>query len=506
MSMGDLAKRAATPFETRLLAEAIRRQEETTGGEPDADAATELAAISTGGDFEARVRARADAIAQRSGLHRTLASYRRTAAISVAIVIAAGVFLGAGAAQATLTPDRAGLVNFYLVLLALLGVHTLALLLWLLSIVFSPRLAPATPLRPLLRSLLGAFAAPAAKDRPHTSAMGTWTGLLTSGAMGRWLVSALIHAFWLAVLIGMLGAVLLLLSARQFDFVWETTILPDNAFVNVTERLSEAPRGMGLPAPTHEQILASRRDASVRPPAEARRLWSGLLIGSLIAYAIAPRAALFVIAMLLSRRARQRFRLDLDLPGYARLRPLLMPSSRRAGIVDADSAAANAARPDSLIRRLPVGTQLAVLGLEIDAPSSGWPPPLAPRANDLGIVMDRDAQRAALRALAAMQRAPVALLLVASLAASPDRGVGRLLREIRAIHHGPLALLLTQSDSAQARLGDHAFAERLGDWRQLAINAGIAAGSIGVLDLDDVAAVREFLAARDPVNGERPSA
>jgi len=503
--MADLATRAATPFEARLLAEAIRRQEEAAGGEPDADAAIELAAINTGGDFESRVRARADAIAKRNGLHRTLASYRRTAAISVAIVIASGVLLGAGAAQATLTPDRAGLVNFYLVLLTLLGVHTLALLLWLLSVVLSPRLAPATPLRPLLRSLLRTFAISRAGDRPDTGAMATWTNLLTSGAMGRWLVSALIHAFWLAVLLGMLGTVLVLLSARQFDFVWETTILPERAFLSVTERLSEAPRGMGLPAPTREQILASRRDASARPPAEARRLWSGLLIGSLIAYAIAPRAALFLIAMVLGRRARQRFRLDLDLPGYARLRPLLMPSSRRAGIVDPDSAA-YASRSDSLMRRLPVGTQLAVLGLEIDAPASGWPPPLAPRASDLGIVMDRDAQRAALRALAAMQRTPVALLLVASLAASPDRGVGRLLREIRAIHHGPLALLLTQSGGAHDRLGDQAFAERLADWRQLAINAGLAAGSVGTLDLDDIAAVREFLAARDPVTREPPPA
>ncbi|MGQ0657321.1 MAG: DUF2868 domain-containing protein [Chromatiales bacterium] len=505
MRTNDSTARATTPFEQRLLAEVIRRDEEKTGA-VTADPAVELAAISAGGDFEARVLARADAVAGRIGLHRTLARVRRTVGTSVAILLLGGVLLGAGAAKATLTPDAAGLVNFYWVLLALLGVHILALLLWLIAIALSPRLAPATPLRPLLRTLLHMLAFPPGRGSASAGALDTWTGIHTGGAMGRWAISSLSHGFWLAALAGMLGTVLLLLSARQFDFVWETTILPERTFVAVTEQLSVLPRRLGLPTPTQVQITASRRAAAERPPAEARGVWSGLLIGSLVAYGLAPRAALLLLAVLLYRRARKGFRLDLNHPGYARLRPLLMPASRRIGIVDPNAVGEQALRPGAMMRRLPVGSQLAVLGLEIEPPGTGWPPPLASKPRDLGIATDRASQEAALKTLAALQRSPMSLLLIASLAASPDRGLARLLREIRAVHHGPLALLLTQSGKASERLGQHAFTERAADWRQLALNAGIDAASVGTLDLDDVAAVRDCLAARDPDGSAEPRA
>jgi hypothetical protein len=225
-------------------------------------------------------------------------------------------------------------------------------------------------------------------------------------------------------------------------------------------------------------------------------MWSSLLIGSLIAYGIVPRALALLLSLLLLRRARTRYRLDVDLPGYARLRSALMPPSRRIGVVDADSSAVAQAQVNAQ-GRLPLAGGTAVLGIEIDDPLTGWPPAIVREARDLGIARDHDALKHALRTLSSLQHAPLALLAVASLATSPDRGVTRLLRELRATHHGPFGLLLTQGGKTRERLGAENCEERIADWLRVAAGAGIERAHVGVLDLDDIDAVRAHHFARE---------
>ena len=487
---------ALSPFQQRLLAEALRRHEKSTE-QILSDPVSELAAISMGGDFEARVRTRAEGIADRTGVRQLFAQFDRSIRITVVVLWVIGALLGAAAAKATLTPDSFGLVNFYWVLLTLLGVHTLALLLWFIALVLRPHLAPPTPLRPAVHALMRLITPSGKAGSLAPTALTAWSSVISGSAIGRWGISTLIHGFWLALLAGTLGTVLLLLSARQFDFVWETTILPERTFIAVTERLGRLPHQFGLQTPDHSLIVASRREATQRPPPDARRAWSSLLIGSLIAYGMLPRAVMLLLTSLLYRYSRDRFRLDLDLPGYARLRSVLMPSSRRIGVIDADAVASNESSALGASRRLPVAGDVALLGVEIETPHTGWPPPLMRKPRDLGIVTDREAHVVALKTIAELQRAPVSLLLVCSLAASPDRGLARLLREIRTVHHGPLGLLLTQSGKTLNRLGESAFTERLADWRELAAGAGIDARHVSVLDLDDTEALRAFHFARE---------
>ena len=93
------------------------------------------------------------------------------------------------------------------------------------------------------------------------------------------------------------------------------------------------------------------------------------------------------------------------------------------------------------------------------------------------------------------QETPFTLVLVASLLSSPDRGIGRLLRQLREVQHGPLVLLLTQSVRAGQRLGagkTGGLQTRINDWRILAAQAGIPDQSVHVLDLDDAEAVRAY--------------
>lgn len=493
--------RVITPFQRRLLAEAWRRIEET-GGDPVDTTHAELAAVAQGGDFETRVLKRAQALALSADLPRALHGLQQAIRRAAWTLIAIGGVIGAVAARSTLNADHAGLVNFYWVLVALLGVHSVALLMWFVSLLFSfsGSNVPPTPLRAPFEALARMLAS-AVSGNVQRSAYSAWMGIIGSGVLGRWGLSALLHAFWLAALGGMLAVTLLMLSARQFDFVWETTILPDEGFIKLTERLQDLPARLGLGSLDRETILASRRAAERAPPPGARRGWSTLLIGSLIAYGMLPRIALLAFSLLMLGRSRGRYRLDLELPGYARLRPRLMPASRRIGVVDADIGAA--ARRDGELRagRLPAARETAVLGIEIDPPGTGWPPALAIGAQDLGIAVERAALDCALQRLRALQDHPLSLLVVCSLTASPDRGMARVLRDCRAAHHGPIALLLTQRARTAVRLGETACREREGDWRRIAIATGFDAAHILVLDLDDAEELREFLLARDDRHG-----
>lgn len=488
----------ATPpahhLDWQLYAEAIRGAEEAghvfTGTER-----AELAAVAAGGDLEQRILTRASVIADSEGLPAYLARLRRAQRVGLALLMGAGALVGAAAAQSALMPDQDGLVNFYWALLLLLGVHSLAMLLWLLMLVLRGRLPPLTPLLSPLKGLIAAVA-PAATGDLATRTRVTLFGLSSHGAIGRWGISSAVHSVWLATLAGTLAAMLLLLSARQFDFVWETTILPDRAFIALTDSLRPLPLAIGLDAPDPDTVLASRRSAEARPPAEARRQWSQLLIGSLIGVGIAPRALLLLLSVALLRRAESRLRLDLELPGYARLQHRLMPISRRIGVVDADPGRALLGSGDSAAGVLPPAQQMALLGIEIEPPSTGWPPIGIACARDLGIVADREAFAAALKSVAELQRAPLALLLVCSLATSPDRGIARRLRELRAVHRGPLAVLLTQQHRLRSRMSEPASAERVQDWRQIIAAAGIEPAHVVVLDLDDAEAMREFQLAQ----------
>ena len=51
---------------------------------------------------------------------------------------------------------------------------------------------------------------------------------------------------WLAYLAGCLGAVVLLLGTRQYDFAWETTILSEPVYVEIARLIAVPVRGAGL--------------------------------------------------------------------------------------------------------------------------------------------------------------------------------------------------------------------------------------------------------------------
>ena len=190
-------------------------------------------------------------------------------------------------------------------------------------------------------------------------------------------------------------------------------------------------------------------------------------------YGAAPRLILLVLCWDLRARALARFRLDLGLPGFLRLRERLMPTVRHEGVVDPDEDG-DEAEP-VVIEAVPVARidgPVAVLALELDV-DTGWPPDVAGIDwLDLGAIDSRDDRE---RAWQLLRDSPHCLVLAAvSLLTTPDRGVGALLRQLHEASGAPLALVLADGDRLRRRHDEAAVAQRLEDWRMLGLRAGVA--------------------------------
>ncbi len=334
----------------------------------------------------------------------------------------AGWLLGGLGLLAVLAGFSAGLslvggasrnVNVLWALLGLIGVHSVALLFWLLLGQAGGGAAGRLWFAVLQRWGLSAGALPGKPD-PLGRAL---VALLARDGLGRWWFGMITHALWLLALAAALLALLAVLSLRSVSFTLETTILPASVFAAVVEGLGAAPAWLGFAVPTPEMIQAALNPSAVLQDAAAGRAWASWLVGCVLLYAVLPRALAFLVCQTLLRRRRARCQPALHLPGFALL-PGLTPAG--PGIVDPAPA------PEAIGQVAPLhhvhshGSLLA--GLELGADMS-WPP------RGMGLLpavaveehVDTREQRRAL--LARLKSAPPArLLLCVDGRLSPDRG------------------------------------------------------------------------------------
>ena len=479
----SLATKRRFGLSDRLLAEAVSLLENSLNApldEPAADAHARARAD----DFESRIIIRAARLSVAPPIRAALRRMAAAVASATALGILAAFFVGTGTARLLFDVASPQWINFFSVLAALLGLPTLALAAWLVLMLVRPRLPSFT--------LFGGLAVAAARlglrgsppDAPPLQAARA-TGVLFSGSgPGLWLVGAIGHAVWLSFLCGATLSVLFLLSTRQYDFVWETTILDADSYRAIAEWLAVVPTAMGFPAPDAAQVSASQWTGSGLPDAGTRRAWAGLLTGALLVYGVLPRVLLLALCLGLAWRGRARYRLDTARIGFARLRTRLMPMSHAGRVVDAD--APRATRAGAPLPDLPLGGTgpVAIFALEIEPLATGWPPPVPGLDwRDLGTVDDRDTRHRLLTELGAAP--PRAALAVCALAATPDRGIQSLLSELQAHHRVPVVLALTGGSDLDATQR----ARRLADWRNLADRTGIRPERMVEIDFDRPSAV-----------------
>ncbi len=445
-------------------------------------------ARSVGGGFEHRIIARAREIDKAAGLTTALANVRGAARFAVLTVLVLAAAAGAAAVQAAMGSDRDSIVNVYVLLIAVLGFETAALVLWCVVTLAAPSGAHGVPAR-LVAELARRLVLLTHKSAAHVSALRSTTTVLSGSTLGRWAFGAVTHAAWAMFLAMALAMMLFLLSTRSYLFVWETTILSQDVYVGMTRALSAGPALLGFAVPSSADVTASQWLGQGDAKDVARDAWSGLLVGSVILYGLVPRLALFGLSAVMYRRARGRYRLDTARPGYARLEGRLMPRSEELGFVDSGEGvnphkpSSRSVPPERRIKGNPAGP-VAVIGLETTEARDKWPPAIGQSGIlDLGHVTDGDEFRDAVETLRLADPAPRLLILVCSLVSTPDRGMSAYLDSLLGIVEMPAGLILTEGQKLRERAARDDIQLRIADWRALAHRAGVSRERVLEVDL-----------------------
>lgn len=338
---------------------------------------------------------------------------------------------------------QTNVVNFFYVLVCLLGFHTLMLGGWLvMTLINQGRQSP---------SWFANFVSPSylirGKDDVTKAAVELYERQLQHSGM-RWYLGRFSHQLWLATLTGMMFAIIFLLIVRQYSFSWESTLLSDQALISLTQVLGWLPSMVGFDVPDNAAIVQSRLVTDAMPLSVARQ-WAGLLIGSLIMYGIVPRAIAWAFCALMFRR--KKMRLDIKLPYYQKI-----INFWQRQVVDADDFN-EAPAPVAPKASVSAGKKLVAL-LEYPSEQDNWwqiglnDTNSDSEVENFGIVDDRDDMD---RLTTYLDKNPVQVLLGIHSQALPDRGTLRKLDRI-ATHakHGLIVQLLNNDRTDSADIND----------------------------------------------------
>lgn len=428
-----------TSLQNLWLTETVRLREEHAGPLDDLEA--NRLARAAGGDLPGRIQRRALWLAERDGLTAAFKHWLQGARLALVLLAIFAVLSGAGLAFAALgqTP-----VNVFWALGSLLGLNLILLLSWALGLIFAGEHGATLGRLWLWLSEKLARDAKAAQLAPALLLM------LQRQKLNRWALGTLVNGLWLLAMFSALVLLLTLMATRRYGFVWETTILSADTFINMTQALGALPALLGFNVPTVDMIRASG-DTALNIES-ARQAWATWLVGVLVVYGVLPRLLLALFCFWRWNSGKAALRLDLNLPGYAQLRERLMPTSERLGITDPEPAQLH--HVESTVGEHASDGALLV-AIELDDQHS-WPPTLPKNVSNAGILDSRESRNKLLEQLSRFP--PARLAIACDPRRSPDRGSLALIAELARNAAATRVWLL------QAPQGQALDAERLGDW------------------------------------------
>ena len=428
-----------TPLQTLWLTETIRLREEHAG--PLEDLEANRLARAAGGDLPGRIQRRAVWLAERDGLSAALRHWLQGARLALVLLVIFALLSGAGLAFAALSQTP---VNVFWALGSLLGLNLILLLSWALGLIFAGEHGAALGRLWLWLSEKLARDAKAAQLAPALLLM------LQRKKLNRWALGTLVNGLWLLAMLSALLLLLTLMATRRYGFVWETTILGADTFINLTQALGSLPALLGFNVPTVEMIRAS--GGAALDIESARQAWATWLVGVLVVYGVLPRLLLALLCFWRWSRGKAALTLDLNLPGYAELRERLMPTSERLGVNDPEPAQLHRVE-SSVSEQASEGALLVAIELDDQRP---WPPALPKTVSNAGILDSRESRHKLLEQLSRFP--PARLLIACDPRRSPDRGSLALIAELARNASATRVWLL------QAPPGEALDSARLGDW------------------------------------------
>lgn len=429
-----MEKQESVTFKQAWLCEAIRLRESQWG--PQDDSKARLLAQNEYTPI-AKIIRRATELSQSSGLSTSITKLSAAGWLAFFVILGLAILTGASSAFAALGNGTQP-INIVWALLSLLGLNLLSLIIWCVTLL-SPtatggRLAQLWPW--LTRKLV--------RGPDMGLAVQAWWSVWHQARATRWLLSTGTHLIWLTLLLAATGATLFALSTRQYDFVWETTVLSSDVFVNWVGWLAVIPQWFGFTVPDSDIVrtstLVSQHDSEI-----ARRLWSGWLLGCLVIYGILPRVVLSLACSLIVDRRRAHIKPDLLSPYYVAVLNRL-PSF----IHHSDDKAPPPSVFDIGNDHPPhVGeiftTEHLLIAIEPD-PKDIWPPEgIGSIVSCVGPIDSRESRQQILRKMAQVR--PNNLVLVCDARHSPDRGTLRLIRDLSECAKRTLVWLRHSQDS-----------------------------------------------------------
>ncbi len=313
-------------------------------------------------------------------------------------------------------------LNAAFAFVALLGVPSLALLVWLLWVLGSALSGQAAAPWSLGQLMLTLAARLPWVRGPHSLNLVRGVhAVLREHRLTVWVFGAISHALWALAFAVALVTLLALFAFQAYQLTWETTILNPAFFDGFVQVTGWLPRALGFVVPGQAVLHAAPNAVD----SEAIAWW---LLASALLYGLLPRlVALVVCAAVWGKRASQ-LGLDLRDP-YFRQIATRFSSMAAALVVDAEH---EAPREETPIFRTPMaGMAAPVVLIGFELPDGlGWPPQaLSGRADQVHTILGSMPERLSL--LSTLAASPgVRALVVCSAAASPDRGTERFLRQI----------------------------------------------------------------------------
>lgn len=452
-----------------LLAETIRLAEERDGRHPD-ETAVAIARATEGGLPE-RLAARAAALPQSLAIRDDIVRLQRLLRWLAAVLVLAGLVAG-GVAARTVVAERE--VDILLAAAALLLLPTAMLLVWAGVMVVARRRDGSHAGTGSLLLLMLRWLGPRVLSSTYAADVMAAMGNLLATRAGRWRLSVLTHAFWLAYATGALALLLVIFSVVQYELTWGTTLLDDATVVLLVERLAWWPAVLGFMPPADPAWIAAGREGL--GDAAARADWARFLLAMIAAWALLPRAVLMLLSIALAARSGRRLALDTSLPGYLRLAADVMPPRRTHPVGPPPPEPSRRRRR----KRRPGSDTVLVVAIELERSVVDLPRliPGMPLI-DLGRADDRAGRGAAIEAIERMGEPAAALIAICSLLRTPDAGTERFLVRLAETADAPLWLVLDEAGRLERRGGQ--VAAREADWLALAERTG---GHCLVLDLD----------------------
>lgn len=372
-------------------------------------------------NFSAWLAARARALKQQQNVATAMAQgphlYRRlTIGIGVLLTV-----LGIISTSSMLS-GAANTLNIFWLLGALLGINFLSFVLWCLFAIGSGR-SNAGIIAPLLHRVM-LWLAPKQRGRSNkTSASRAWFRAQLNPLFHHWYLGRLTHLAWSCYLLGSIVGLLLLFATRQFNFIWESTLLDARTFVQLSQALATPLQWFGLPAPTEADIIHSARNQVDLDSGALRQQWALFLLACIAVYGLMPRLVAAAACYIAEVRGRRRWQLDYSKPYYRQLQRQYEPTPPST-IVDPDIHSPPDGGAALQLSDRPIPSDAHWLGIELH-PNLPWPGMQSP--GFIGQVTDSHSLRALSERIGELDT-PLAIAVEANKA--PDRGVQRSLRQL----------------------------------------------------------------------------